>query len=251
MSPLFRGWLKKRSCNLNWSRYFSGLTLDVDVGWGDVVWTIFGVFTAVGSCVVGTQVCDCQSAAVRVRVMPGLTGLHLDPLWWGRAMGVTEGPVQPAVTSDRRKRANGEDKPISLKRSAADGETEHRNLSVNLRRHWALARSGSGCLSLRDFWTWCTLKVCLELILSHTINWTFTWEHVSVDWCAQLTHSFCTASIWKRSLKGIPEEHQTFLADCCLCLYKFGSGNLQLTRKADSTVWPRRLRIWPCREALH
>ncbi len=75
------------------------------------------------------------------------------------------------------------------------------------------------------------------------------------SWMMCSSNTFFPHSIlFKTLIKDIPEERQTCLAYRCLCLQNFGSSNLQLSssdRKQDSTVWARRLSIWPCREALH
>lgn len=52
---------------------------DINVGSGDVVKAISGVLAAVCAGVIGTQMCDCQFAAVGVRAMSGITLLHGPP----------------------------------------------------------------------------------------------------------------------------------------------------------------------------
>lgn len=65
----------------------------------------FGAVAAVRSRVVDAQLGDGQSAAGCVRMMSGAAPLHLHPGGRERPMGVSECPVQLAVTSDRRNRA--------------------------------------------------------------------------------------------------------------------------------------------------
>lgn len=79
------------------------LTFDKDVG-GGVDRGVFGAVAAVRSRVVDAQLGDGQSAAGGVR-MSGAAPLHLHPGGRERPMGVSERPVQLAVTSDRRQRA--------------------------------------------------------------------------------------------------------------------------------------------------
>lgn len=72
--------LVNRACRLHqYPRRRAVLTFDVDVGSGAVIQAIFGVITAVGARVIGTQMWDRQLAAVRVRMMFGGTPLHLHP----------------------------------------------------------------------------------------------------------------------------------------------------------------------------
>lgn len=61
------------------------------------------------------------------------------------------------------------------------------------------AQDDSGCFHPWEFLAWCSFRVYLELISSHPIPWTFTWEHVSLERCARLTHSFPAELILKLS----------------------------------------------------
>lgn len=81
----------------------AGLTFDKDIG-GGADRRVLGAVAAVRPRVVDAQLGDGQSAAGCVR-MSGIAPLHLHPGGRERPKGVSECPVQLAVTSDRRKRA--------------------------------------------------------------------------------------------------------------------------------------------------
>lgn len=81
----------------------AGLTFDKDIG-GGVARRVLGAIAAVRSRVADAQLGDGQSAAGCVR-MPGAAPLHLHPGGREWPAGVSECPVQLAVTSDGRNRA--------------------------------------------------------------------------------------------------------------------------------------------------
>lgn len=81
-----------------------GLTFDKDIG-GGVDRSVMGAVAAVRSRVSDVQLGHGQSAAGCVRMMSGAAPLHLHRGGRERPLGVSECPVQLAVTSDGRNRA--------------------------------------------------------------------------------------------------------------------------------------------------
>lgn len=88
--------------NIPNEEHFAGLTFDIDIGSAGVVRDMLGVSTAVGACVVGIQVFDYQSAAMRVA--PGLTLFLPHPLWWDRSLGIGKFPMKLSRAPERRQR---------------------------------------------------------------------------------------------------------------------------------------------------
>lgn len=90
--------------------------------------------------------------------------------------------------------------------------------------------------------------------MSHPITWTFTWEHVCLEWCAQLTHSFHIESISKLSLKRSQRNikhvlHTTAIA--CRILGQTTSSSHPVTENKTAPYGPGRLAYGLVREALN